>query len=536
MSLIKNSTYFKKAAVYAVTGSILAACSDGEKSEAPLNIIYIMTDDHTEQMISAFDDRFGHTPNIDRLADEGVKFSNSFVANSICGPSRANMLTGKHSHINGKVNNEDYFDGSQQTAPKLLRDAGYQTAMIGKWHLESTPTGFDHWDILPGQGIYYNPDFITEDGVVRRDGYVTDIITDLSIDWIENRKKDKPFTLFLHHKAPHRNWMPKLSDLDYMEDRVFDIPDNFHDDYEGRKAAEAAEMRIGSHHDMDLLYDLKIYDGTQESRLLSMYNVGDSLGEYGRMTPEQKEIWDDFYADIIEDYYSKDRDDKELAEWKYQRYLKEYLKTCKAVDDNIGVLYDYLKSEGLLENTVIIYTSDQGFYMGEHGWFDKRFMYEESLRTPLIIRTPKNMGFSKGTINPMVQNIDHAPTFLDIAGVNIPADIQGSSYLPLLRGETPDNWRESIYYHYQEYPAEHMVKRHFGIRDSRYKLIRFYYDIDEWEFYDLEKDPNEMRNSYGDEQYEEVIEMMKQELRNLTIKYEDERALKVLDGEFELNM
>lgn len=514
--------YLSGATLAVVFFMILGGCSANEPFEDDrLNIIYIMTDDHAVKMISAIDSTYANTPNIDRLASEGVIFSNSFVTNSICAPSRASMLTGKHSHKNGKVTNSDHFDGTQQTVPKLLQKAGYQTAMIGKWHLESLPTGFDYWEILPGQGDYYNPDFITDSGVERKPGYVTDIITQTSIDWLETHSKEKPFCLFLHHKAPHRNWMPKLSDLSAYEDSVFELPQTFFDNYEGRKAAKEAEMRISSPHDMDLLYDLKVYDGSQDSRLLSMYDTGDSLGQYGRMTPEQKEEWDSFYAGIINDFNSQERSPKELAQWKFQRYLKDYLKTIKSVDDNIGVLMDYLKKEGLLENTLIVYTSDQGFYMGEHGWFDKRFMYEESLSTPLIVRIPEKFSDFRGRVEAMVQNIDHAPTFLEIAHANIPRDIQGKSYLPWLKGNEPDNWRKGIYYHYQEFPAEHMVKRHYGIRGDRYKLIHFYFDINNWEFYDLNTDPCEMRNLIGEPEYQSRIDSMKQELRKLQIHYDD---------------
>ena len=505
-----------------LTGAACCAAGCAQKAAAPkrYNIVYIMTDDHTQQMISCYNKRFAHTPNIDRIAENGVKFTSSFVANSISGPSRACLMTGKHSHKNGKVNNDHHFDGTQQTMPKLLQAAGYQTAMIGKWHLGGTPQGFDFWEILPGQGDYYQPDFITPKGRVRETGYVSDIITDKSINWLESRQEDKPFCLFVHHKGPHRNWMPKLSDLNAYEDSIFPFPETFFDDYSGRVAAQTAEMRIGSDHDMDLVNDNKVYTGTETSRLSGMYNVKDSLGSYGRMSAAEKEQWNAFYGPIISDFKARNLSGKELAEWKYQRYLKDYIKTAKAVDDNIGRLLDYLEKEGLMENTLIVYTSDQGFYMGEHGWFDKRFMYEESLRTPLVMQLPKDLK-RRGDITEMVQNIDHAPTFLEIAGVQVPQDIQGDSYLPYLMGEKPDHVRDAIYYHYQEYPAEHAVKRHYGIRTERYKLIHFYNDVDEWEFFDLQKDSLEMNNLINDPAYAQLIEEHKVKLKALQEKYDD---------------
>ena len=416
-------------------------------SAKPLNIIYIMSDDHTQQMISCYDNRFGNTPNIDRLAHEGVRFANSFVANSISGPSRACMLTGKHSHKNGFATNTDTFDGSQQTMPKLLQAAGYQTAIVGKWHLESTPTGFDYWEVLPGQGSYYNPDFITKNGTKREKGYATDLITDKSISWLEHRDSQKPFCLFIHHKATHRNWMTKLEDRYAYENKTFPLPANFYDDYNGRLAAGTAEMRISK--DMDWLYDLKVQDPMgYESRLAQLYNNGDSIGTYGRMDNAEKKIWKQFYDSIQQDLNRQKLSGTKLLEWKYQRYMKDYLKTAKTLDDNIGRLLDYLKTNGLLENTLIVYTSDQGFYVGEHGWFDKRFMYEESMRTPLVMRLPKTFKHRGFVVPQMVQNIDHAPTFLNLAGAKIPGDIQGTSYLPLLKGEKPANWRKALYYHF----------------------------------------------------------------------------------------
>ena len=447
------------------------SCSQKENTSGqpakPMNILYIMTDDHSFQTISAYDKRYIQTPNIDRIANEGVRFTNSFVANSISGPSRACMLTGKHSHKNGFIDNAHTFDGSQQTFPKLLRKAGYQTAMIGKWHLTSDPTGFDYWNILVGQGDYYNPIFIDNGEKRQIEGYATNITTDLALDWLDNKRdKSKPFCLLLHHKAPHRTWMPDTCDLRLYDDVTFPLPENFYDDYAGRIAASEQEMSIIK--DMDIVYDLKMADKENEihSSNADLEKYGREL--YNRMNPDQKAAWDAYYDPIIQDFKAKKR--------------------------------------------------DQGFYMGEHGWFDKRFMYEESFRTPLLMRLP---GGKKGDIPQLVQNIDYAPTFLELAGAPIPADIQGESLLPLLKGERPENWRNALYYHYYEYPAEHSVKRHYGVRDDRYKLIHFYNDIDVWELYDLQEDPHEMNNLYGKPSYEAVMKRMRDELYKLQKQYDD---------------
>lgn len=503
------------------TAALLSVTSCSQKKEKedvkkPYNIVYIMTDDHTAQMMSCYDTRYIRTPNLDRIAQDGVRFTNSFVTNSLSGPSRACMVTGKFSHKNGFTDNTNcVFDSSQQTMPKLLQKAGYQTAIVGKWHLESLPTGFDFWEILPGQGDYYNPDFITSDNdTIRKQGYVTNIITDMSIDWMQNKRDTgKPFCLFIHHKAIHRNWMADTCNLGLYEDKTFQLPDNYYDTYEGRLAAATQEMSVIK--DMDLIYDLKMLRTDKDSRLKSLYEKF-----YGRMDAEQKAAWDNFYDPIIKDFYARNLKGKELAEWKYQRYMRDYAKTVKSLDDNVGRVLDYLKENNLLENTLVVYTSDQGFYMGEHGWFDKRFMYEESMHTPLIMCLPA--GFDKrGDISQMVQNIDYAPTFLELAGAEIPADIQGESLLPLLKGENPEDWRTSMYYHFYEYPAEHMVKRHYGVRTDRYKLIHFYNDIDSWELFDLQNDPHEMNNVYSQKEYEQVVKDMKQELLRLQEKYDD---------------
>ena len=518
--MTRKAFIYSAVAVAAAAGALSAAtgCQKAKAStgDQPLNIVYIMTDDHTAQMMSCYDTRHINTPNLDRIAADGVRFTNSFVANSLSGPSRACMLTGKHSHKNGFTDNTTcVFDGDQPTFPKYLQRAGYQTALFGKWHLESLPQGFDRWEIVPGQGDYYNPDFIVESGdTVQVHGYLTDLITDKSLDWLENeRDKSKPFCLLIHHKAIHRNWLADTAHLALYEDKTFELPENFYDDYQGREAARAQEMSVIK--DMDLIYDLKMDRPDKDSALKARYH-----SYIDRMDSAQRATYDAFYAPIIEDFYARDLKGRELAEWKYQRYMRDYAKVVKSLDDNVGRVLDYLDEHGLLDNTLVVYTSDQGFYMGEHGWFDKRFMYEESFHTPLIMRLPKGMD-RRGDIDQMVQNIDYGPTFLEIAGVTEPNDMQGVSLLPLLKGENPDNWRDPLYYHFYEYPAEHMVKRHYGVRDGRYKLIHFYNDIDKWELYDLQEDPTEMNNIYGAEGTDSITGLMMAKLKDMQELYDD---------------
>lgn len=499
--------------------SFVAGCTSvASKESRPKkpNIIFIMTDDHSYQTISAYDRRFIKTPGLDRIANEGVIFSNSFVANSICAPSRACMLTGKHSHANGQTDNKVVFDGSQETFPKMLQQAGYQTALIGKWHLKSDPTGFDHWSILPDQGNYYNPDFIDKNGGKRYDGYVTDLITDFSTDWLDHRDKDKPFCMLVHHKAVHRVWMPSIENLKAFKDQEFPLPENFFDDYNGRTAAGLQEMSIIK--DMDLVYDLKMLD--HEGEIQSHYRNAYQHGEYGRMTETQRQAWDAVYDPIIEKFKADKLTGKELAKWKYNRYMQDYLACVKSLDDNVARLLKYLDDNGLAENTIIVYTSDQGFYMGEHGWFDKRWMYEESFRTPLVMRFPQSYN-AHGKITQLVQNIDYAPTFLELAGIPVPDHIQGKSLLPLITSDGKTEWRKSLYYHYYEFPGEHAVRRHYGIRTDRYKLIHFYNDIDEWELFDLQNDPSEMKNLYGIAEFQNLGDSLKIELKKLQEQYHD---------------
>lgn len=496
---------------------LLFSCSNQDREgtiESRPNIIFIMTDDHSYQTLSAYDDRFINTPNLDRIANDGVLFANSFVTNSICGPSRATMITGKFSHKNGFPDNRSTFDGSQPTLPKYLQKAGYETAIVGKWHLKSVPTGFDHSEVLIGQGNYYNPVFIENGDTTRSEGYVTDIITDKSLDWLNQRDTKKPFCLLLHHKATHRVWKPDTSLFNTFQDVTFEIPNTYFDDYEGRTAA--AEQKLSIIEDMDLVYDLKMLDKEGEIKTKYRRNFQNM---YNRFTEEQKKAWDKYYDPIIAEFKEANLSGKELAKWKYQRYMEDYLKCVKSVDNNVGRVLDYLEEKGLSDNTLVVYTSDQGFYMGEHGWFDKRFMYEESMRTPLLMRFPKNIK-AAGKIDELVQNIDYAPTILDLAGVKIPSDMQGESLVPLVTGKKEDI-REALYYHYYEYPNEHMVKRHYGIRTDRYKLIHFYNDIDDWELFDLQKDPGEMNDLYGKEGYEKITANLKEKLEKLQVRYED---------------
>ncbi len=516
MKTLQSNFLYSLTGVAAVTSFI--SCTSPQKGEMrkQYNIVYIMTDDHTAQMMSCYDQRYMETPNLDRIAADGVRFTNSFVANSLSGPSRACMLTGKHSCANKFYDNTTcVFDGSQQTFPKLLQEAGYETALVGKWHLESLPTGFDYWKIVPGQGHYYNPEFISQNNdTVQEHGYVTTLITDDAIRWMDSqRDKEKPFCMLIHHKAVHRNWLADTGDLTLYEDKTFPLPDNFFDDYEGRPAAAAQEMSIEK--DMDMIYDLKMWHPDKKTRLKSIYEK-----YIGRMDEAQRTAWDNFYNPIIDDFYQKNLQGKELADWKFQRYMRDYMKTLKSLDDNVGRVLDYLEKNGLLDNTLVVYTSDQGFYMGEHGWFDKRFIYEESMHTPLVMRLPKDFE-RQGEIHEMVQNIDYAPTFLELAGVKVPEDIQGVSLLPLLKGEHPADWRKSLYYHFYEYPAEHKVKRHYGIRTERYKLIHFYNDIDVYELYDLLNDSSEMHNLYGQPGTEDITKELKIQLSALQEQYND---------------
>lgn len=494
--------------------------------ENPPNIIFIMSDDHGYQAISAYNDELIQTPNIDRIADQGAIFNNSFVTNSICAPSRAVMLTGKHSFINGKVDNVQPFNWDQQMFPKLLQENGYQTALVGKIHLDGTPQGFDYSAVLPGQGRYYNPNFIIDDKKQQIHGHVTQITTQLALDWLKDREQDKPFLLLYHQKAPHREWLPMPKHFKAYSDKEFPLPETLFDDYKGRgTAAKTAEMNILE--DMNWAGDSKIPPEVMEQLGIEErtdWGKNAYKSNLGRMDSTQRATWDETYDKMIEKFIAEypNMNKKELMQWRYQRYMQDYLASIAGVDEGVGEILDFLKENNLEENTIVVYTSDQGFYLGEHGWFDKRFMYEPSLKTPLVIRYPKEIK-PNTTIDKMVQNIDYAPTLLDYAGVEIPGDIQGKSMKPLLE-DINTEWRDEIYYTYYEYPSIHMVKRHYGIRTPCYKLIHFYYDIDEWELYDLKEDPREMKNLYNDPQYADLIKELKSRLHDLRDKYGASKA------------
>jgi arylsulfatase A-like enzyme len=480
------------------------------------NIIFVFSDDHAYQAIGAYGNKIAKTPNIDRIAREGALLTNNLVTNSICGPSRATLLTGKYSHMNGYRNNDNTkFNTNQTLFSEELRKNGYQTAWVGKMHLNSLPAGFDYWNILPGQGHYYNPDFISQPSdTTRYTGYVSDLITKFSIDFIEKRDQAKPFFLIVGHKATHREWQPDLQDLGAYDHINFPIPATFYDDYKGREAAMKQDMTIDK--TMRLKLDLKVGIDYDKDYL------------YRRFNPEQKKVFKAYYDKVTKEFEDKKLTGKALVEWKFQRYMKDYLATANSLDRNIGKLLDYLDQNGLAKNTVVIYASDQGFYLGEHGWFDKRFIYEESLKTPFVIRYP---GVIKpGTkVNELVANIDWAPTVLHLAGAPIPADIQGKSFLPLLK--TPKvkvPWRKEAYYHYYEFPEPHHVYPHFGVRTARYKLAYFYGGLASWELFDLQKDTNELSNIYGKPGTEAITSDLKQKLKALITEYKDDEALKIL--------
>ena len=461
------------------------------------NVLFIFCDDLAWQAVSSYGEsrRLLDTPNIDRIAREGMRFNRALVPNSICGPSRATVLTGKYSHLNGFPNNSNsLFDPAQPTFPKILRSSGYQTAVVGKWHLVSDPSGFDHWEVLPGQGVYYQPEFIINGKKTVEEGYVTDIITDHAIGWLEKRDKTKPFVLLAQHKAPHREWAPALRHLNHDKDRVYPEPSTLFDDYANRGEAVRDQ-------DMTLEKTFTLRDA--------------KLNAQPRLTPAQREPWDAYYEPRNKAFREADPQGDDLIRWRYNRYLHDYLGTVKAVDESVGRLLGYLDQEGIAENTIVVLSSDQGFFLGEHGWFDKRWIFEESLRTPLLVRWP---GVTKpGSVNDdIVSTVDFAQTFSDAAGVAAPEGAQGSSLIPILKGETPADWRKSFYYHYYEYPDPHHVRPHYGVVTARHKLVHFYApDVDYWELYDLKTDPNELRNVYDDPALADVKKELHTELTRL---------------------
>ncbi|APQ16630.1 sulfatase family protein [Maribacter hydrothermalis] len=520
-----------KKLILIVTGVLFLLPFNGEaqksKKKKP-NIIFIMSDDHAYQAISAYDDKLLSTPNIDRLAKEGMLFTNASVTNSICAPSRATILTGKHTHINGKVDNYFPFDTTQVTFPQIFKKNGYKTAMFGKLHFGNNPKGVDEFMILPGQGHYINPDFIVTNGdTISKQGYVTDIITDVSLDWLKKEAADdEPFMMMYLHKAPHRPWWPRPDKFKEFTQKTFPEPETLFDDYSNRgSAAKTAEMNLLTH--MMYSHDSKIRPETLAKMEGKVFPVVEEFpnsfyGPYNRATAEQKALYDPVLDSINDFFYNNwpKMNDTEKMKWKYQRYMQDYLGSISSVDDNVGRLLDYLDESGLAENTIVIYTSDQGFYLGEHGWFDKRFIYDESFKTPLLVRWP-NVVKPGSVENEMVQNLDFAQTMLEAVGITPPNDMQGESLIPLLKGEK-DNWtRDAVYYQYYEYPSVHMVKRHYGIVNKEFKLAHFYYDVDEWELYDRLKDPNEMNNVYNDPAYADTVKKLKKDLVEMRKYYKD---------------
>jgi arylsulfatase A-like enzyme len=515
-----------------ISAALLVGLSLPSLADEKPNVLFIFSDDHAPHAIGAYNGWLkpvNPTPEIDKLAAQGMVFENSFCTNSICGPSRAVIQTGKHSHKNGFMNNGNTFDWNQQTFPKLLQKAGYQTAIYGKSHLKGHPQGYDDWKVLPGQGLYYNPDLIVPEGKITIEGHCSDVVTDLAVEWLkEKRTDDKPFMLMVQHKAPHRNWMPAERHLTLYDDMDMPEPETLFDDYATRApGARHQELEIDRH--MDINYDLFLDltpDFTQEAS--QKRQDKSAWRNMERMTEAQLDAWFAAYKPKDDAFHKANLSGKDLIRWKYQRYAKNYLRSVRGVDESVGTLMATLEELGLDDNTVVIYSSDQGFYIGDHGWYDKRWMYEESLKMPLIVKWP---GITEaGSRNTdLVQNLDYASTFLDMAGATIPDDLQGQSLVPLLKGEGDEKFREAIYYHYYEYPSVHMVPRQYGIRTDRYKLI-CYYQFDEWEMFDLEEDPDELTNIY-ETASAELVSTMKQKLEDIREYYEDDSNVSQLPME-----
>ena len=468
------------------------------------NILFIMSDDHASHSLSTYGSKINQTPHLDKIAADGIRFNNAFVTNSICTPSRATVLTGKYSHKNG-THVFNAFNGEQQTVSKILREAGYYTAMVGKWHLGTDPTGFDYWNILPGQGAYNNPSLYTAEGDRVYFGHASKVLTDIGIETLKNRPKDKPFFLMLHHKAPHRNWIPDPENAAKFADRVIPEPETLFDDYSTRPAALPSNKQTVRNdlHRGDL--KIKHPEGLDEKAIRAWY----------KEFPKEVEI--------TENGVQKTLVGDELFRWKYQRYMRDYLACVQGMDDQIGRLREWLKSEGLEENTLIIYTTDNGFFLGDKGMYDKRFMYEQALRIPLLVSWPKVIKPGQST-DLFALNVDYAPTFLDAAGVQIPADMQGRSLLPIFKGETPDQWRKSMYYRYYHDPGHHNTRAHYGVRTQTHKLI-YFWKIDQWELFDLVNDPNEQKNIYDQPEAAEIQKSLKAELAKLRTELQDEDQL-----------
>jgi arylsulfatase A-like enzyme len=479
------------------SAAFLISTACGPTAPEQPNILLVFTDDHAAHAVSAYGSVINETPNIDRLAAEGMLFENAFVTNSICAPSRATILTGQFGHLNGVPTNYDTLHASTVTFPRLLQEAGYQTSIVGKWHLKVHPAGFDHFEVLRGQGPYYNPVLFSADDSVAYEGYTTDVITDRTLHWLrESRDPGRPFLLMYQHKAPHREWAPGPNHMNLFADQEIPEPSTLFDDASGRtSAALTQEMTIADHM------------SARDLKFVAPNNL----------TSDQLATWNDAYGPRNAAFDRAELEGDDRTSWMYQRYIKDYLRAVASVDDNLGRILDYLDSEGLAQNTVVVYMSDQGFFLGDHGWYDKRWMYEESLKTPLIVRWPEGV-VAGSRNNALVQNLDIAETFLDLAGAPIPASMQGESLVPLLRGEDPDDWRDAIYYQYFEYPGPHMVRRHYGVRTHTHKLIH-YYEIGEWELFDLQADPDELSSVYGKPAYAELQESLKLRIDSLRIHF-----------------
>ncbi len=489
------------------------------------NIIYIMSDDHDADAISAYNKKFISTPNIDRIAKEGVLFTRAFVANSICGPVRATLITGQHSHKNGMKDNRTRFDSSRITMPKLMQQGGYQTAIVGKWHLQSYPTGFDYWKILPGQGLYFEPRLISmKADTSTYHGYATDVITDEAIKWLDNRDRSKPFLLHIHHKAPHRYFFAPLKYIEQYHNKIFPEPPTLYLDTAGHGTAWHLQT-MSILHDMKLCSDLKVDPNylmdipelKPDSIDIVYYN-----SIFNRIPEADRKRIKEIYAERGKLLQKLKPKGKELLKYKYQWYMQDYLACVASIDENVGRVLEYMDKNGLTKNTLLIYTGDQGMYLGENGWFDKRWMYDVSMQAPLLMRWPGHIKPYSVNTN-MVQTIDYAPTFLGAAGIPVPSWMQGMNLLPIMTGDQKVLPRHNLYYHFYEYKADHTVLQHLGVRGERYKLI-YFYPVNEWELYDLKTDPQEQKNLIKSAIHQKVFQQMKAELIKLRDQYDDHEA------------
>ncbi|APY09633.1 sulfatase [Winogradskyella sp. J14-2] len=486
------------------------------------NIIYIMADDLTTQAISAYGGIYSDlapTPNIDRIAKEGMLFQDVLCTNAICGPSRAAILTGNYSNLNGYYKNESggKFDETQWTFPQEFQKNGYQTSLFGKWHLGSEPQGFDvfkYHNSAGQQGHYWNPVYNINGKDTKVKGYSTNLSTDFAMDWLQNeRKQDDPFLMVLQFKAPHRPWQPDKKYEQLWENIEMPYPSTFNDNYKGRElTAGNTEMTMEYFSRRDMKFE-----------------------EPANLKGKEKIKWAFYGAKPGEVVQPEGLNAEEGRKWRYQTYIKDYLACVKSVDDNIGRVLKYLDENNLTDNTIIVLTSDQGFYLGDHGFFDKRFIYEESIRMPFMVRYPKVVK-AESVNDDIITNIDFAPTLLDLANIDTDQKMQGESFKSILEGQTPKDWEQAMYYHYYEFPYWHHVQPHYGIRTQKYTLAHFYYNIDVWELYDLEKDPNQMNNVINDPQYAIVLSQLKSKLKELMKESGNDKSLadfrKITDTDF----